>query len=79
MSVLLGNAVGTFGSATNYVESVGGFPSSVAVGDFDADDLPDLAVANSSNDDVSVLLNTGQTPTAVDDAYDATARTCRGR
>jgi len=71
VSVLLGGAGGTFGSATNYAESVGGFPSSVIVGDFNADFLDDLAVANSATDDVSVLLNTGQTPAAIDDAYDA--------
>ena len=50
------------------------FPASVAVGDFNGDSDPDLAVANSSSNDVSVLLNStndpsNQPPTAVDDAY----------
>ena len=35
--------------------SVGRFPYSVAVGDFNGDDKPDLAVANGRN--VSVLIN----------------------
>lgn len=37
--------------------SVGGNPVSVAVGDFDTDDRPDLAVANSGSANVSVLVN----------------------
>jgi hypothetical protein len=32
------------------------WPSSVAVGDFNGDGVPDLAVANSRSDTVSVLL-----------------------
>src|SRR3989442_15173230 len=34
-------------------------PSSVAVGDFNGDGVPDLAVANSRSDTVSVLLGDG--------------------
>src|SRR5215472_7060218 len=34
-------------------------PASVAVGDFNADGIPDLAVANSYSNDVSVLLGNG--------------------
>ncbi len=37
--------------------SVGGRPVSVAVADFNGDELPDLATANSSSGDVSVLLH----------------------
>ena len=36
---------------------VGKYPSSVAIGDFNGDGKPDLAVANSGSGDVSVLLN----------------------
>ena len=36
--------------------AVGQYPTSVAVGDFNADSDPDLAVANVGSDDVSVLL-----------------------
>jgi len=38
--------------------TVGGAPKSVAVGDFNGDGRPDLAVANYSDGTVSVLLNT---------------------
>jgi hypothetical protein len=52
--VLLGNGDGTFRAAVNY--DVGG-PFSVAVGDFNADGLPDLAVPNYSGSSVTVLLH----------------------
>jgi hypothetical protein len=35
----------------------GSFPYSVAVGDFNGDGKPDLAVANSDSNNVSVLIN----------------------
>src|SRR5215468_8450616 len=38
---------------------VGSSPQSVAVGDFNGDGLPDLAVANQSSNNVSVLLGIG--------------------
>ena len=48
-------------TAINY--AAGSTPRSVAVGDFNADGRPDLAVANFNSANVSVLLNT--TPNAV--------------
>jgi len=62
VSVLLGNGDGSFAPETRYL--VGLTPLSVAVGDFDGDDAPDLAVANSGGD-VSVLLNQSPPPTGV--------------
>ena len=44
VSVLLGNGDGTFQAAVNY--AAGATPTSVAVGDFNGDGKPDLAVAN---------------------------------
>ena len=44
--------------ATHADSAAGTTPSSVAVGDLNGDGKPDLAVANSSSNDVSVLLNT---------------------
>ena len=38
---------------------VGARPSSVAIGDLDGDGIPDLAVANRTTDDVSVLIGNG--------------------
>jgi len=63
VSILLGNANGTFQAAVNY--AVGSGPRSVAVGDFNADGQPDLAVANVTNNNVSVLLNTSAFPPPV--------------
>ncbi len=53
--ILLGNGDGTFQDARKY--AVGTHPSSVAVGDFNRDGIPDLAVADGSG--VSVLLGNG--------------------
>src|SRR5205085_1315378 len=57
VSVLLGNADGTFGSALKY--EVGTGPISIAVGDFNGDGKLDLAVANHFSDDISLLLGNG--------------------
>jgi hypothetical protein len=47
----------SFGPATDF--AVGGSPQAVAVGDFNRDGNPDLAVANSSVNTVSVRLGNG--------------------
>jgi hypothetical protein len=57
VSVLLGNGDGSFQAALTF--TVGKYPGSVAVGDFDGDGVPDLAVANGGSDSVSVLLGNG--------------------
>jgi hypothetical protein len=47
VSVLLGTADGTFSDPNNPINiHTGGFPSSVAVGDFNGDARPDLAIAD---------------------------------
>ncbi len=53
--------------------AVGGAPQSVAVGDFDGDGLPDLAVATDNPDAVAILLNT--TPTGATTASFAAPQT----
>ena len=58
VSILLGHGDGTFGPPTNY--PVGGiFPTSIAIGKFNGDLNPDLAVAVRTSDSVSVLLGHG--------------------
>ncbi|MEE8130481.1 MAG: hypothetical protein V3T48_09345, partial [Vicinamibacterales bacterium] len=55
VSVLLNQGDGTFAAAVAYV--AGNQPRSVAIGDLDGVNGPDLAVANLLSDDVSVRLN----------------------
>jgi uncharacterized protein (DUF2141 family) len=56
VAVLLGNGDGTFQAPHDYFVDNDAY--GVAVGDFNGDNLPDLAVGN--NDHVSILLNTGR-------------------
>jgi uncharacterized protein (UPF0548 family) len=56
VSIRLGNGDGTFTNAPDV--PVGITPASVAVGDFNGDGKPDLAVANEDSNTVTVLLNT---------------------
>jgi hypothetical protein len=53
----LGNGDGTFQLAWNVGAGAG--PLFVAAGDFNRDGAADLAVANSTNQDVSILMNGG--------------------
>jgi FG-GAP-like repeat/RTX calcium-binding nonapeptide repeat (4 copies) len=59
VSVLLGNGSGGFSAAAGSPFAVGAFPDSVAIGDVNGDGKPDLAIANGSSDEVSVLLGNG--------------------
>src|SRR6266481_6798217 len=59
--LLLGNpanvAAVDFAAAKSY--PVGTTPAAVAVGDFNGDGKPDIAVANTGSDNVSILLGNG--------------------
>src|SRR5439155_1645054 len=58
-SVLLGNGLGSFASATNFTVGGGGYPDSIAVGDFNGDGKLDLAVSNFVSNNVSIFLGNG--------------------
>jgi VCBS repeat protein len=70
VAVLLGNGSGGFTSAGSY-----SLPSDTAAaitaGDFNNDGFPDVAAANASANNVSVLLNTGSWPSLQVTATDA--------
>ena len=59
VTVLLGNGSGGFIPATGSPFAVGAGPVSIAVGDFNSDGIPDLAVANYGSSNVTVLLGNG--------------------
>jgi hypothetical protein len=57
VSILLGNGDGTFQSPQSY--ATGSAPQSVAIGDFNGDGVPDLAVADNGDNEVNILLSNG--------------------
>ena len=54
-----GNGTGAFENPASWIADAGPGSTSVAVGDFNADGNPDLAVANYGSDDVSVFMGDG--------------------
>jgi hypothetical protein len=59
ITVLLGNGLGGFTPAPGSPFAVGAVPDGLVTGDFNRDGKPDLAVANESDDNVTVLLGDG--------------------
>ncbi|MGA9670577.1 MAG: TIGR03118 family protein, partial [Terracidiphilus sp.] len=59
VTILLGNGDGTFTHATGSPITVGRGPISIAAGDFSGDGVPDLAVANVTDNTVTILLGNG--------------------
>jgi FG-GAP-like repeat len=72
VEILLGNGDGTFQAPATY--TAGNYPISVAVGDFDGDGRPDLAMANYADaGSVTILLGNG------DGTFQAPATYATGR
>lgn len=59
VSVLMGNGDGTLNPKQDF--TAGTTPAGVAVGDFNNDGAPDIAVSNTGTNNVSILLNEGGT------------------
>ncbi|MBL8207217.1 MAG: VCBS repeat-containing protein [Blastocatellia bacterium] len=59
VTILLGNGSGMFAQAAGSPVSAGNSPYSVAEGDFNGDGRLDIAVANSSSNNVTILLGNG--------------------
>jgi FG-GAP-like repeat len=59
VSVMLNNGDGTFAPLNGTPNAVGPNPNAIVAGDFTGDGRLDLAVANLTSDDVSVLLSNG--------------------
>ena len=56
---MLGAGSSALGWANTQTPATGEYPYSVAVGDFNGDGIPDLAVANYSSNTVTILLGNG--------------------
>jgi hypothetical protein len=61
LSVLLGDGTGSFEPKVDFV-TTNGLVARVVAATFDGDDLPDVAVADWNDDQVSVFLNTSRAP-----------------
>jgi len=59
VTILLGNGSGGFTQPSGSPVNAGNGPRSVAVGDFNGDGRQDLAVANSSSNNITILLGNG--------------------
>ena len=59
VTVLLGNGAGSFTSASGSPFAVGQNPEALVVGDFNRDGIADLATADFSSNDVTVLIGNG--------------------
>jgi uncharacterized protein (TIGR03437 family) len=74
LTVLLGTGAGGFKTGPGSPYVLAGDPTSVAIGDFNGDGVPDLVIANLAADNVTVLLNTfTTTPVMVSAASYSTA------
>lgn len=60
VAILLGNGDGTFQAPSSQeIVAAGDYPVSIAIGDFDGDGLPDIAVALVNDSTLQIIKNTG--------------------
>jgi uncharacterized protein (TIGR03437 family) len=59
VTVLLGNGLGGFATAPGNPFTVGTGPHSIATGDFNGDEVPDLVTANSGSNTMTIILGNG--------------------
>ena len=57
VTTLMNDAAGSFASVTTISSEAASSPREIAVGDFNGDGKPDMAVANFATNDISILLN----------------------
>jgi hypothetical protein len=67
--VLKGNGNGTFSLVTTYSTEANSDPCSIAVGDFDNDNIPDVAITNNATNEILVLTEYFIYPTAQQTTY----------
>ncbi len=67
VSILLGDGLGGFSSTPEI--GVGVLPSSAVIGDFNADDVADVAVTNGNSSSVSILLGDGRGGISADSEF----------
>ncbi len=59
MGILLGNGDGTFANVVTYAAGGGSLPRYISVGDFNNDNISDIAIANSGANYIFLLFGFG--------------------
>lgn len=72
----MGNGTGSFGTATNF--AVGSWSVNLTSDDFNGDGKPDIAVANSSSNNISFLLNCSSLITEIETDFHSKEELCVG-
>jgi streptogramin lyase len=73
IGVLLGNGDGSFANQNIFSTGAGSFPASLAVGDFNNDNRPDIVVADEDTDSVGVFIGYGNGSFAKQITYPASS------
>jgi hypothetical protein len=71
VGILLGFGNGMFAAQTTYLININSYPQYITIGDFNKDGELDVAVVNSENDELYILLGSGNGTFATVTTYDA--------